>query len=130
MSELRRESIRKAAEVPPSRRLRSASQDLFGRESQLETAFALAAVGPASFEEVLAEVGRRAANESLHPPKASAVRKGLAKLVDAGCATRLGEGPGVTQYFAPQAASAFWPFLLELAGLDTAKPGPVGTDSG
>jgi hypothetical protein len=110
-------TLTELADTPLTVGSRDLSQDLFGREYQLEVAVAVVRL-EAGFviDDLYMEARRRAADAGLDPPKESAVRKSLAKLVAAGAVDVLPPARrGSPGYYSPAADSAFWPFALQLA---------------
>lgn len=107
--------VAQAALTPRSRELSNA---VFGRPHQLEVATAVGAMD-AGFvvEDLVLKARERATDAGLDPPKESAVRKNLTKLVSAGAVSVLpSTRPGIAGYYSVDETAPFWPFLLDLYG--------------
>jgi hypothetical protein len=111
-------TLRSAARAESSVRCRGLSNDLFGRSFQLEIAFAAAALTSGfTLEELESEIRARAIRADLEPPKSSAVRTGVHRLMNVGVIIELSSPrPGVPTYYQPAPNSSFWPFVMELMG--------------
>lgn len=95
---------------------RKISNDLFGREYQLEVASAAAGL-EAGFlvEDLVDEVGRRAHDAGVEVPKQSAIRKSLARLVEAGVIDMLpAPRRGSPAHYTAAPDSGFWLFAVQL----------------
>lgn len=105
--------VRQATVTRASRRL---SNGLFGREYQLEVAATAASLDPGFLVEDLSEeVTRRAREADVEVPKLSAVRKNLAKLVEAGVVDMLpASRPGSPAHYTAVVESGFWTFAAQL----------------
>jgi hypothetical protein len=105
--------LARATITEASRRL---SQEIFGRPHQLEVA---AAVGELHdgfvIEALLKKAEVRAIAAGLAPPKQSAIRKNLERLVKAGAVRSLpSPRPGSPGYYSAAGDSAFWGFASQL----------------
>jgi hypothetical protein len=109
-------TISELAQAQLTAESRVLSNAIFGRDYQLEIAAAAAGL-EAGFvtDDLWMETRRRAEDAGLVPPKESAVRTSLARLVSAGALDLLPPSrPGSPGYYSPARESAFWPFALEL----------------
>jgi hypothetical protein len=103
-------------EAEPTEEARTLSSLVFGRPYQLEVAAALAALQDSStIERIYLKARERASAAGLDPPKEGAVRKSIARLIDAKAVDEFpGERPGSPGYFSANSGSGFWDFALDL----------------
>lgn len=109
-------AIKSVAHARLTQESRDLSNAIFGRPHQLEVATAVAAMdGGFVIEDLVIKARERASDGGLDPPKDSAVRKNLARLVSGGAVDALPPTrPGIAGYYSVGEASPFWPFLLDL----------------
>jgi len=109
-------TVQELRSAPLTQESRDLSNEIFGRPLQLEVAAAATCLEQGFvIDDLCMEVRRRAETAGLDPPKESAVRKNLAKLVAAGALDVLPSSrPGSPGYYSPAQDSAFWSFALEL----------------
>ncbi len=109
-------TVHEVAQATPTTSSRALSKTIFGRDHQLEVGVAAAHMeGGFAAEDLVLEARRAAADAGLDPPKESAVRTNLARLVTARAVIEFPQPrPGSPAHYSAAKESAFWAFALEL----------------